>query len=145
MKIVYFSPHPTHDIVSDVGYSTHQREMIGALRQLGHEVIPVIIGGTKKDELPKATIIQRPNTLVSLIKKLVPPPIWRTIKDFRLIQHDSKIVGPRLRDAVKKHRPDLIYERSEYLLKQGSLVVMTHLPCVVVNKCCTIACKEHGI
>lgn len=122
MKIIYFSPHPTHDIVSDVGYSTHQREMIGALRQLGHEVVPVIIGGAEKSDLPKATINQQPSGFVSILKKFVPPILWRTLKDFKLMRHDTNIAGPRLRQAVKEHHPDLIYERSEYLLKQGSVV-----------------------
>ncbi|GAB5540239.1 MAG: hypothetical protein Salg2KO_23420 [Salibacteraceae bacterium] len=122
MRILYFSPHPTHDIVSDVGYSTHQREMIEALRQLGHEVFPVIIGGATIADLPKATTTQRPSRLTRLIKSFIPPVLWRTIKDWRLMRHDRLVAGPRLEEAVKKIKPDLIYERSEYCLLQGSSI-----------------------
>lgn len=122
MRIIYFSPHPTHDIVSDVGYSTHQREMIMALRELGHDVIPVIIGGATEDELPVATKTQRPNKAVSAIKSWVPGMVWRTLKDARLMRHDKTIAGPRLRKALENNKVDLVYERSEYFLGQGSAI-----------------------
>jgi glycosyltransferase involved in cell wall biosynthesis len=122
MRIIYFSPHPTHDIVSDVGYSTHQREIIRALRNLGHEVMPVIIGGSSKQELPAATANQRPNRFVSIIKAVIPGYLWRTLKDARLMRHDRHIAGPRLRAAIEKYDPDLVYERSEYFLGQGASI-----------------------
>lgn len=122
MRIIYFSPHPTHDIVSDVGYSTHQREMILALRELGHDVIPVIIGGATEDELPVATKIQRPKKAVTAIKSWVPGMVWRTLKDARLMRHDKTIAGPRLRKALENNKVDLVYERSEYFLGQGSAI-----------------------
>ncbi|HAW20272.1 MAG TPA: hypothetical protein DCX14_08830 [Flavobacteriales bacterium] len=121
MRIIYFSPHPTHDIVSDVGYSTHQREMIAALREIGHEVIPVIIGGAEASEVP-AHATTEGNKVLGWIKVLLPGILWRTFKDFKLIWHDRNHSGPRLKRAIEKHTPDLIYERSEYLLGQGTKI-----------------------
>lgn len=120
MRIVYFSPHPTHDIVSNVGYSTHQREMIHALRELGHEVIPVIVGGSTADELPPETQRGGSSRFTQLVKKWVPPIIWRTIKDAFWMRHDRRVAEPLIKAALEKHRPDLVYERSEYCLKAGA-------------------------
>lgn len=123
MRIVYYSPHPTHDIVSDVGYSTHQREMIHALRNLGHEVIPVIIGGTDKCEFDqRATEVVSKAERFRFVKKFIHPYLWRSVKERNWWLHDETIAGPRLEQAIKAHNPDLVYERSEYSLKQGPLL-----------------------
>lgn len=122
MKIIYYSPHPTHDIVSEVGYATHQREVINALKGLGHEVIPVIMGGTEKGNLSTAGIPAPPNSLKARIKKLIPRVIWTSIKDYLLIRHD-KNAAMRLEEAIIKHKPDLVYERSEYLQDKGVKVI----------------------
>ena len=92
MRIVYYSPHPTHDIVSDVGYSTHQREMIHALRNLGHEVIPVIIGGTDKHEFDqRATEVVNKAERFRFVKKFIPPYLWRSVKERNWWIHDETI------------------------------------------------------
>ncbi len=122
MKIIYYSPHPTHDIVSDVGYATHQREVINALKQLGHTVIPVVLGGTEKSNLSQAGIPAAKNSFKTKIKKLIPKFIWTSLKDFKLIQHD-KLAAKELKKAIVLHQPDLIYERSEYLQDKGVKVV----------------------
>jgi glycosyltransferase involved in cell wall biosynthesis len=125
MRIIYFSPHPTHDIVSDVGYSTHQREMIAALREIGHEVIPVIIGGIEPRDV-RVHATTDGNKVLSWVKALLPGILWRTFKDFRLIWHDKYRSGPRLKRAIDEHAPDLIYERSEYLLGSGTKISKEH-------------------
>ena len=51
-RIIYYSSHPTHDIVSTVGYSVHQRETINSLRNLNHEVFPLIMGGVDEKKVP---------------------------------------------------------------------------------------------
>jgi glycosyltransferase involved in cell wall biosynthesis len=119
MKIIYFSPHPTHDIVTEVGYATHQRETIHALQKLGAEVIPVIMGGTNLEEVPykEGKAIEQ-NGLKGFIKKILPRFIWVSIKDFMLMRHDIK-AGMKLEKAILEHQPDLIYERSEYLQDSG--------------------------
>ncbi len=125
MKIIYYSPHPTHDIVSEVGYATHQREVINALKELGHTVIPIIMGGIEPNNLSKAGIPAENNSLKSKIKKLVPKFIWTSLKDLKLMQHD-KNAARKLEEAIVKHKPDLVYERSEYLQDAGVSVIRKH-------------------
>ncbi len=125
MKIIYYSPHPTHDIVSEVGYATHQREVIYALQELGHTVIPVIMGGTEINNLSNAGIPINTNSLKAKIKKLIPKFLWVSLKDFKLIQHDKE-AAKVLEKAIVKHQPDLVYERSEYLQSASVRVVKKH-------------------
>lgn len=120
MKIIYYSPHPTHDIVSEVGYATHQREVIHALSSLGHEVLPIIMGGTEPSNLsPLAQPDYKPNTWKKLIKGMIPRVLWTSFNNFKLLRHDLK-AGSKLESAIKAFQPDLIYERSEYLQDSGA-------------------------
>jgi glycosyltransferase involved in cell wall biosynthesis len=123
MKIIYYSPHPTHDIVTEVGYATHQRETIIALQNLGAEVIPVIMGGTTFEEVPyKDGKAITHSGLKGFIKKIIPRYVWVTLKDFRLMMHDKR-AAKRLEAAIIKYQPDLVYERSEYLQDASVAVV----------------------
>ena len=123
MKIIYYSPHPTHDIVTEVGYATHQRETIIALQKLGAEVIPVIMGGTTFEEVPyKDGKAITHSGLKGFIKKIIPRYVWVTLKDFRLMMHDKR-AAKRLEAAIIKYQPDLVYERSEYLQDASVTVV----------------------
>ncbi|MCC6818901.1 MAG: glycosyltransferase family 4 protein [Bacteroidia bacterium] len=120
MKIIYYSPHPTHDIVSEVGYATHQREVINALKSLGHQVFPVIMGGTELANLnPLAVDGYKQAPWKRLIKAFVPRFIWTSFNNFKLLKHD-KMAGLRLENEIIAHQPDLIYERSEYLQDSGA-------------------------
>jgi glycosyltransferase involved in cell wall biosynthesis len=120
MKILYYSPHPTHDIVSEVGYATHQREVIHALKQMGHDVLPVIMGGTEASDLsPLARDNYKPSIIKQIVKKLVPAWLWTSFNNYKLRQHDKR-AGQRLKKAVDEFKPDLIYERSEYLQDSGA-------------------------
>src|SRR5690606_28251527 len=122
MKIIYYSPHPTHDIVSEVGYSTHQREVINALKNLGHTLIPVILGGTEKANLnPLTHENYSPHPLKKILKKFVPGVLWTSSNNYKLRKHDTK-AGKLLEKAILEHQPDLIYERSEYLQDSGTLM-----------------------
>ena len=115
LRILFYSPHPTHDIVTEVGYATHQRETIEALRELGAEVLPVVLGGTSLEQVPytdgKAI---SPTGIKKWIKKLIPRYIWVSLKDFLLLKHDKKAQRELLK-GIQSFKPDLIYERSEYL------------------------------
>lgn len=119
MKILYYSPHPTHDIVSEVGYSTHQRETIHAMKKLGHEVIPVIMGGTEKASVDTYIEgIQQKSSLKKLALRFLPLIVINTLKDISLLRHDKR-AGARLRAELATHKPDLVYERGEYLQDSG--------------------------
>ncbi|MDI1235309.1 MAG: glycosyltransferase family 4 protein [bacterium] len=125
MKIIYYSPHPTHDIVSEVGYATHQREVINALKKLGHQVLPVIMGGTEKGNLSSAGIPAPKNSFKAKIKHFIPRFIWTSLKDFQLMQHD-RLAAQKLEEAIIAFQPDLIYERSEYLQDRGVAIIKKH-------------------
>ena len=126
MKIIFYSPHPTHDIVTENGYATHQRETIIALEKLGVEVIPVVMGGTTLAEVPyKDGKAIEHKGLKAKLKGIIPRFIWVSIKDFLLMQFDKK-AGKKLEEAVLKHKPNIIYERSEYLQDSGVKPAKTH-------------------
>lgn len=126
MKIIYYSPHPTHDIVSEVGYATHQRETIRALRGLGHEVITLIMGG---DTASDHSQIYRDKTTVSplkaFLKKIMPRFIWTSLNNYKLMLHDRH-AGEKLEEYIIKYKPGLVYERSEYLQDSGARATSKH-------------------
>lgn len=119
LRIIYYSPHPTHDIVSEVGYSTHQRETIHAMRNLGHDVLPVVMGGTEKDRVNDFhTALKDKSQGSGGLKKWIPLAVWNALKDIKLLKHDIK-AGKELEKAIVSFKPDLIYERGEYLQDSG--------------------------
>jgi glycosyltransferase involved in cell wall biosynthesis len=126
LRIIYYSPHPTHDIVSEVGYSTHQRESIHAFRQLGHEVYPVVLGGTESSAVNAhiSGLSEKAGNL-SGIKKLLPLWLWNALKDLKLLKHDRK-AGKQLEQAILAFQPDMIYERGEYLQDSGVKMARKH-------------------
>lgn len=126
LRIIYYSPHPTHDIVSEVGYSTHQRESIQAFRQLGHEVLPVVLGGTEPAAVnTHISGLSRQAGSLSGLKRLIPLWLWNALKDLRLLKHDKK-AGKQLEEAILKFQPDFIYERGEYLQDSGVKMAAKH-------------------
>lgn len=121
MRIIYFSPHPTHDIVSEVGYSTHQRETIKAFRNLGHEVLPVVMGGTLPEEKKQFAQAGSRQSMKELLKKSLPERIYNALKDAGIRRFD-RAAAASLETAINKFHPDLVYERSEYMQDSGMQV-----------------------
>lgn len=117
MKIIYYSPHPGLNLMSASGYGTHMREMINAFRESGHEVVPVIMGGTQATETSFGGEVSV-HPLKKAVKTVTPPAMWRTLKDVSLWRFDSN-ARAALRQAVEKHHPDMIYERGNYLQMSG--------------------------
>ncbi len=118
MRIIYFSPHPTHDIVSEVGYSTHQRETIKAFRALGHEVLPVILGGTTPSEKKQFDTQSQSHRIKELVKSLLPKILYNALKDLGIRRFDN-LAAAQLESAIGSFKPDLVYERSEYMQDSG--------------------------
>lgn len=122
MRIIYYSPHPTHDIVSEVGYATHQREVILALKNAGHDVIPIIMGGTDASNINQLSSENyKPSGIKLLLKKLIPKFLWTSMNNYKLLRHD-KLAGSILEKVILSKRPDLLYERSEYLQDSGAKI-----------------------
>ncbi|WP_299821853.1 glycosyltransferase family 4 protein [uncultured Pontibacter sp.] len=116
MKILYYSSHPNLNLASPSGYGTHMREMIAAFRELGHEVKPVIMGGTSLINSDLA--IKGRSPLKHLIATCVPNYVWESAKDYRLGRFDNYASGV-LEKNIKDFQPDLIYERATYLQTSG--------------------------
>lgn len=122
MRILFYSPHPTHDIVSDVGYAIHQRQIIAAFRALGHEVKPLILGGTDRNNLaPKSQLNYKTSWVKKALKVIVPKILWTSLNNALLRQHDLR-AKRQLKQAIESFHPDLIYERSEYLQNSGAIM-----------------------
>jgi glycosyltransferase involved in cell wall biosynthesis len=118
VRILYFSPHPTHDIASEVGYSTHQRETILAFLTLGHEVLPVIMGGTTKEE---KKVFQQQGLkfrIKEAMKKAMPDVFYNGLKDYGIRRFDQ-LAAQKLEESIRTFQPDLVYERSEYMQDSG--------------------------
>lgn len=116
MRILYYSPHPLLSIGSPAGYATHMKEMIRAFERLGHTVEPLIMGGTTTSL--KNTEGGRKGRLKEIAKKIIPSALWETLKDRQLVRFDHN-AAQQLKHTIERFKPDLIYERSNYLQVSG--------------------------
>lgn len=115
MKILYYSPHPNLNLTDPAGYGTHMREMIRAFRALGHEVLPVIMGG---DQPRPSTAPPKPSLIKSVAKGLIPARRWQTLKDKRLMDFDDEAYD-HLCAKIREFQPDMVYERANYMQNSG--------------------------
>src|SRR4051812_14512646 len=120
MKILYYSAHPTLSLEAQTGPGTHMREMIRAMRGLGHDVHPVIMAQSVVQS-QAADGVQSHRTIKSVIKKCIPGVIWRTMKELKLMQFDRKLESILERE-IEAFKPDLVYERAAYLQFSGMKV-----------------------
>jgi glycosyltransferase involved in cell wall biosynthesis len=116
MKILYYSSHPTLSLHAQTGPGTHMREMISAMRHLGHEVHPVIMADYIKTK--PGIKKEKSFSLKSAIKKFIPGIVWRSLKEYQLLQFDRKAEGI-LKTEIDSFKPDLVYERAAYLQESG--------------------------
>ncbi|MES2831342.1 MAG: glycosyltransferase family 4 protein [Pseudomonadota bacterium] len=103
MKILYH-----HRTRSKDGQYVHIEEMIGALRELGHEVIVVAPGGTDEDAFGSDA------GMVASLKRHLPKFIYELAE-----LGYSLVAYRRLAAAVRQHRPDCLYERYNLFLPAG--------------------------
>jgi len=112
LKILYYSPHPNINYSAPSGPGTHIREVIQAFEEHGHIVVRLICGG---EEMNVSAPIQFKK---STIKRFIPSFVWQSLKDYKLIRLDNTN-RKRLANFIERERPDLIYERSYYLMSSG--------------------------
>src|ERR1035437_4267877 len=118
MKILYYSSHPIINQTVSSGPGTHIREMIGAMRELGHEVVPVIMGdeNSNSEQLPAASNRTKIFSIIHLcffkvfmllrgLKTFVPAALWRTLKEIKLMRFD-KYAERIIEKKIKKFKPD---------------------------------------
>ena len=117
MKILYYSGHPHLSLASPSGYGTHMRETIKAFGELGHEVLPLIIGGHMLPNSEESSHIQT-NPFKEVIRKFIPTYLWETLKDFQLKKIEAQSYQ-KLMNEVSNFKPDLLYERGAYLTQSG--------------------------
>ena len=97
-----------HRIASRDGQSVHLEEMVAALRALGHEVVLVGPAGFAH------TTFGGSNRLVDRLKAIVPAPAYEVLE---LAYNVPAFV--RLALAVRRLRPDVVYERYSLFLLAG--------------------------
>lgn len=124
MRIIYYSPHPHLNLQSPSGYGTHMREMIKAFEGSGCEVLPVIMGGTERQNVQGLGNNEQPK-YKQLAKKIVGRTVWRFLKDLNLLRFDKK-AEKRLEEYVLSFQPELIYERCYYMQLSGVNVANRH-------------------
>ncbi len=106
MRILY-----SHRIQSRDGQSVHVEELIGALRQLGHEVLVVGPGLYDKADFGGES------RLVSLIRSHLP----RAVGELAELAYNLPAYW-RIRMASRRFRPQLIYERYNLYYVAGTLL-----------------------
>lgn len=106
MKILYH-----HRTASKDGQAVHIEELIGALRQLGHEVRVVApeigAGGAMGDDA----------TLVHKLKAALPQALYELLE-----LAYSFVAYRRLLKAAREFKPDFIYERYNLFLLAGAML-----------------------
>ena len=117
LKILYLASNPTYSLKDNSGYAIHMREIINAFRENGHRV-KTIIGrnGDKKKDIGKVDI--GTNSKIKLIKGFIPNFLWQSGRDYTLLKYNKKLYS-RLLKIVNEFKPDIIYERAEYLSTSG--------------------------
>jgi len=103
MKILYH-----HRIASKDGQFVHIEELTNALKQRGHEIIMVGPGIVDSDGFGSD------GGLVSRLKRYVPGALYEILELGYSLHAFLK-----LRRAVKKHKPDCLYERYNLYLLSG--------------------------
>ncbi|HEY1414085.1 MAG TPA: glycosyltransferase family 4 protein [Rhodopila sp.] len=97
-----------HRIASRDGQAVHIEELITALQAQGHETILVGPPGFA------ATGFGGSSALVDRIKRVIPGSLYELLE----VTYNAKAFL-RLRSAVRRHRPDIIYERFSLFLFAG--------------------------
>jgi glycosyltransferase involved in cell wall biosynthesis len=116
MKILYYSPHPMLSTAHHAaGYATHINEMIEAFRTLGHEVLLVIMGDNSG---VGSEVGGQESAVKSVMKRLIPKLLWESLKDVKLKRFD-KYAEKILAQNVAEFKPDVIYERANYMQVSG--------------------------
>jgi glycosyltransferase involved in cell wall biosynthesis len=100
-----------HRVASRDGQSVHIEELIAALGRQGHETILIGPAGFMATEFGGSS------PLVDRIKRAIPGWLYEVLE----IAYNAKAFL-RLEAAVRRHRPDAIYERFSLFLFAGALV-----------------------
>lgn len=118
MKILFYSPHPTLYFDAPTGYGSHMRGMVSGFKEEGHTV-EILVLGNKLQSLDSS---RQTISFKSILKKVLPKILWRTLKEIQQIRFDRH-AARELYSAVQKFNPDVIYERSAWM-SNGSIQII---------------------
>ena len=118
MRILFYSPHSTLYLNAPTGYGSHMRGMVNGFREEGH-TLEILVLGKKPQSTDSAS---QTNCFKTVLKKLLPKILWRTLKEIQLIRFD-KYAAKELRLTIEKFNPEVVYERSAWM-SNGSVQVL---------------------
>jgi glycosyltransferase involved in cell wall biosynthesis len=103
MKIVYSLPHPADKLKSEqAGHTIRATAMLGALEQLGHEIVRVEAASSGQSQ----TAV---NVYRKVFKRLLPRPIAMRMRDMARVKY-SRGYAQRLLKVIEENQPDIILE-----------------------------------
>jgi len=120
MKILFYSPHPTLHLEAPTGYGSHMRGMVNGFREEGHTVEILVLGNNPQSKDSST----QTNSFKSVLKKVLPKILWRTLKEIQQIRFD-KYAAKELQNAIEFHQPDIVYERSAWM-SNGSVGALSN-------------------
>jgi glycosyltransferase involved in cell wall biosynthesis len=94
------------------------RGMVNGFREEGHTVEILVLG--KKPQSRDSSI--QTNSFKSVLKKVLPKILWRTLKEIQQIRFDNH-AAKELQEAIQTFNPDVVYERSAWM-SNGSVDVL---------------------
>jgi glycosyltransferase involved in cell wall biosynthesis len=103
MKILYH-----HRIRSKDGQYVHVEELTNALKAMGHEIVMVAPAAMEEEEFGGES------RLLGVLKRYLPGFLYE-LAEFAY----SLLAYRRLTQAIRRHRPDIIYERYNIFLPAG--------------------------
>jgi glycosyltransferase involved in cell wall biosynthesis len=120
LKVLYH-----HRIAASDGMRVHVEELVGAFRELGHEVL--VVGPGAPEGKVAGGEPGRLEKLVDLARKLLPGAVAEALE----LGYNA-IAYRRLSQAVRSFKPDVIYERYNlYLLAGRAVAKKTKLPLIL--------------
>jgi len=111
MRILFLSAHPAVSLSDAQGYAIRIKELVGALGELGHEVIPLIAGDQRARLSAQRVYKQR-------IKRFLPPKIAQILRELFFLVMDRQFYLHNRRE-VERIAPDVILERYSFFNRTG--------------------------
>ena len=121
MKILYLAVNPTYKLNNNSGYGAHMRGIIEAFKENGHQV-RIVVGKEGVEEGDDKPTNKNSNgkekSKIKTLKKIIPNFLWLDGKQFALIKYDNRVFK-KLIEIIDEFKPNVIYERAEYLSNSG--------------------------
>ncbi len=117
MKILYLAVNPTYKLNNNSGFGAHMRGIIESFMNKGHQV-RTLVGKEGFEKSRNKNFNGRETSKIKTLKKYIPNFLWRDGKQFALIKYNNEVFT-KLKKNMDEFKPDVIYERAEYLSNSG--------------------------